>query len=268
MYVVQGRWMAPGSTVRITDGVNTELRVVIQRGRDGRVFLDRVLDNDYAAFESEVSVLVRRPVNVNSASADVLTALFANLGLAGQNHRISGSEAAELAALCVASRPFTGFEDFLERLVLPAGGIEALPEGGAGPRRILRFGWIDPRRPACSVALYVNALNANDARLAFSTMPLCFTTDGLFELELRAAVNGSSGYERTSGVRTDTMIVAPARGDLFQLFTRQEDFDRALRLDRGAPTGSPGPSPRGATTAAAAFPDDPHRGRSGGSATS
>ena len=77
--------------MRITDGVNTELRVVIQRGQDGRVFLDRVLDNDYAAFESEVSVLVRRPVNVNSASADVLTALFANLGLAGQNHRSRGA---------------------------------------------------------------------------------------------------------------------------------------------------------------------------------
>ena len=245
MYVVQGRWMAPGSTVRITDGVNTELRVVIQRGQDGRVFLDRVLDNDYAAFESEVSVLVRRPVNVNSASADVLTALFANLGLAGQNHRISGSEASELAALCVESRPFTGFKDFLERLVLPAGGIDALPQDGQVPADSLGSGGSILDDPRDSVALYINALNANDARLAFSTMPLCFTTDGLFELELRAAVNGSSGYERTSGVRTDTMIVAPARGDLFQLFTRQEDFDRALRLDRGAPYWLTGPQPTG-----------------------
>ena len=63
----QGRWMGVGSTVRISDGVNSELRVIIQRGRDGRVYMDRVLDNDYEAFLTTVEVLARRPVNINTA---------------------------------------------------------------------------------------------------------------------------------------------------------------------------------------------------------
>ena len=47
--LASNRWVNPGSTVRITDGANTELAVIAHEERTGEVFLDRVLVNDYAA---------------------------------------------------------------------------------------------------------------------------------------------------------------------------------------------------------------------------
>ena len=74
-----------------------------------------------------IQPLARRPVNVNTASPLVLKALFHNLKLAGASARITSSEANELVQVVMESRPFTGFEDFVRRVVLPAGGFEELP---------------------------------------------------------------------------------------------------------------------------------------------
>ncbi len=244
MVVDHGRWFPVGSTVKISGDGNDELRVITQSQSGGRLVLDRPVEFDYQVLESEVSVLVRRPVNVNSAPREVLVALFDNLGLQGQNHRIDAGEAAELAGLIIESRPFTGFEDFVQRVVLPAGGIDALPGSGDQAAAFTGDGAVlDDARDA--VALYFNALNANDARLAFSTMPLCFTSDGLFELELRASVHAKSGVERTRGVEVRTELITPQRSELLQIFTRQEDFERSLRLSRNAPYWTTGPNATG-----------------------
>ena len=241
-YVDQGRWLATGSTVRISDGQNSELRLIAGRADDGRVILDRVVDFDYEPFETQVAVLVRAPVNVNSATVDVLTALFANVKLYGQNHRITQAEAVALARLCVEARPFTGFQDFVERLVLPAGGIDQREEKPPEELEDLESVLDDPRD---AVALYYNALNANDARLEFGTMPFSFTTSGLFELQLRATINAPNGIERARGARTRVDDVAPERGELLHLFAFQQDFDAAARLTRGAPYWITGPEPTG-----------------------
>lgn len=242
--VENARWFPVGATVKISGDGNDELRVITSRQSGGRLILDRPVEFDYQILESEVSVLVRRPVNVNSASRRVLVALFENLGLLNQNHRIDAGEAAELAGLVLEQRPFTGFEDFVKRFVLPAGGIDALPGSGGAAAAFTGSGAVlDDARDA--VALYFNALNANDARLAFGTMPLCFTSDGLFELELRASIHAASGIERTRGVEVRTEMIVPQGPELFQLFARQEDFERSLRLTRGAPYWTTGPNATG-----------------------
>lgn len=242
--VENGRWFPVGATVKISGDGNDELRVITSRQSGGRLILDRPVEFDYEVLESEVSVLVRRPVNVNSAERRVLVALFENLGLLNQNHRIDAGEAAELAGLVIEQRPFTGFEDFVKRLVLPAGGIDALP-GSDGAAAAFTGGGAVLNDARDAVALYFNTLNANDARLAFGTMPLCFTSDGLFELELRASIHAASGVERTRGVEMRTELIAPQRPELFELFTRQEDFERSLRLTRGAPYWTTGPNATG-----------------------
>ncbi len=241
----QGRWMGVGSTVRISDGVNTELRVIIQRGRDGRVYMDRVLDNDYEAFLTTVEVLARRPVNINTAPREVLVALFTNLTLFGQNHRIDEREARALAATIMESRPFTGMRDFAERLVLPAGGIDVLPSDAPmipaafdGDGSILD----DPRDAA---ALFMNGLNANDARLGFATMPFGFTSRQVFELELRANVSAKSGIARASGARDRLELVVPQVEELLTVIARQEDFEDQFRLTRAAPFWLTGPETTG-----------------------
>ena len=241
----QGRWMGVGSTVRISDGVNSELRVIIQRGRDGRVYVDRVLDNDYEAFLTTVEVLARRPVNINTAPREVLVALFTNLTLLGQNHRIDEREARSLAATVMESRPFTGMEDFAERLVFPAGGIDVLPsDAPVVPAVFEGDGSIldDPRDAA---ALYMNGLNANDARLGFATMPFGFTSRQVFELELRANVSAESGIARASGARDRLELVVPQMEELLTVVARQEDFEDQFRLTRSAPYWLTGPETTG-----------------------
>jgi hypothetical protein len=168
-------WFAAGTTVLITDGTTSELGVVLATDAIG-VQLMEPLANDYHAYTAEVRALARRPVNVNVAEPEVLEVLLANLQLAGVNSRITRTEARALAARMVEARPFTGLEDLLTRVLLPAAGIEALPteDGTGAPIEVEGIGRIiDPHD---AVAAYRNALNACDSRLVYSTMPFSFTT--------------------------------------------------------------------------------------------
>ena len=124
--VENGRWFNQGTTVRITDGQTTELGVV--RGTRGNaVTLMDAVANDYSPFTAVVQPLARRPVNINTAREEVLRALLMNLQLAGRQSRITSAEADDLVGVIVQSRPFTCFEDFVRRVILPAGGWEVLP---------------------------------------------------------------------------------------------------------------------------------------------
>lgn len=225
-------WLAVGSTIRITDEDSTELAMVQVMGEDGRFILDRVLEYDHLAFDAVVSVLAKRPVNLNTASPAVLRAIFQNLKLRGRNARILPSQAAKLASLVIGMRPFEGMQDFLERLVLPAAGIGEQKSGVEAMEVFLK--------PPDALALYANGLNANDVQLEFSTMPFSFVSREVYGMELRATVDAPSGVERVSGVRERVELVAPQR-ELFFLWSRQADFDEALRLDREAPWWMSGP---------------------------
>ncbi|MCK6447994.1 MAG: hypothetical protein L6Q99_16495 [Planctomycetes bacterium] len=237
--VDDSRWFAPGSTVRIDDGRTIEFGLVEEVLGSGKVRLRQKLQQDYAAFSAEVRVLARRPVNVNTAPVEVLELLFENLQLVGVNDRITKSEARALAALVLESRPFLGEEDFLRRAVLPAAGLERLPKDApVAPEALADGNAVISAYDA--VALYANAHNANDAALAFSTMPLAYTTRDVYALEVRASVNAESGLERVALVRDEVDVLAPQR-ELMQLWARQEDFDTALRLDREAPYWMTGP---------------------------
>jgi len=237
------RWVNPGSTVRITDGESTELALVQEVRGSGEVVLDRILQNDYPAHRAVLRVLARRPVNLNTAAPEVLTALFANLQVSGRNSRITRDEAAKLATLVAESRPFEGFEDFLRRVVLPAAGLEKLPGDAPVVPAILAglpggSGFIDPDD---AMALYMNGLNANDSGLRYSTMPYAFVSRDTYDLELRATVGAPSGVERVAMVREETDLVVPQR-QLLALWARQEDFEAELRLDREAPWWMTGPN--------------------------
>lgn len=233
------RWFNPGTTVRLTDGRTTELGLV-RSVEAGRVQLFDPVTNAYAAFTAELSPLARRPVNANTASAEVLEALFLHLQWRGVNSRITRREARELAALTIVSRPFDGFEDFLRRLVLPAAGLEPLPQDAPVVPAAFAQGPVEIVSPHDALALYANALNANDSGLAYSTLPLCFTSSDVYELELRASVNAPSGVERVQGVRRLVEAVVP-QGERLHLWARQEDFDQELRLSRAAPWWATGP---------------------------
>ena len=187
-----------------------------------------------------VDVLARRPVNLNTATRDVLVVLFSNLQLIGANSRITSDEAKQLADLVIESRPFTGFEDFVRRIVLPAAGLEKLPsDAPVHPNMLAKGeGFLDPKD---AVALYKNGLNANDAGLAFSTMPYSFTTRDTYAYQLRSTINAESGVERFTVVRDEVVSIAPQK-ELVRLWARQEDFDEELRLSCDAPWWATGPN--------------------------
>lgn len=233
------RWINSGATVQITDGTNTEIALVQSVSRGGEVFFDKLLANDFVAYRAELRVLARRPVNLNTASPEVLTALFSNLQVAGRNSRILREEAQRIGSIVIQSRPLEGFEDFLRRVVLPCAGLEKLPsDAPVVPEELVAgAGFLTADK---ALALYSNGLNANDGALAFATMPYCFTTRDVYEFELRAGVNALSGVERASRVRDEVAVIAPQR-ELLKVWGRQEDFDEAGRLDQAAPWWMSGP---------------------------
>lgn len=239
--VESNRWFNPGATVRIGDGVNTELALVQSVKGQDVVVLDKVLASDFEENRAEIAVLARRPVNVNTASEEVLTALFTNLQVNGRNARVLRDEAERLAHLLVLARPIAGFEDLLKRVLLPLAGLEKIPENGTAdvPAELAAAqGMLTADK---LLAIYTNALNANDSTLLYSTMPLCFTSRDVYAFELRASVNAPSGVERASGVREEVSIVAPQK-ELLKLWARQEDFDDTLRLSTDAPGWTTGPN--------------------------
>jgi len=234
------RWIGPGSTLQVYDGESLETAIVVELGRDGVVYLDRILANDYRAWQAEVRVLLRRPVNLNTADKSVLEALFQNLQVRGRNARINKDEAATLAGVVIESRPLTGWEDFLLRVVLPACGMTKLPANAPVVPQALAAGqgFLDELD---ALALYRNGLNANDGELAYSTLPFCFRSSDVYELELRATVNAESGAERFTLVRDEVQVIAPQRR-LMQLWATQEDYDEELRLSGDAPWWSSAPN--------------------------
>ncbi len=233
------RYMAPGTTLKIEGDGFSELRYVTAV-RNRSVAINRVLSHDYRSVNATASALVRRPVNLNTAREDVLMALFENLAISGRNDRITRLEATRLVAKVMELRPFEHREDFLRRLVLPAAGMEAAPGTGAQGA-----GGFDEDQPAIissldALALYINGLNGNDARLSFSTMPFSFVSRDVFRMDLRASVQAPSGLERVFASRERVERVVPQR-PLLSLFHRQEDFEGSLELDRNAPLWMTGP---------------------------
>lgn len=242
--VSSARWFSPGSTVRLVGaGGNSELALVRGTLRGRFVVLEEPVRGDYERQRGEIHVLARRPVNINTASRDVLLALFENLSLLGRNERVTGREAEQLADMLIERRPFSGFQDLLERLLLPAGGIVRAEPGQSN--EAARGAHTEDMAPFLDVfdvvAIYKNARNANDSDLSFSTMPFAFTSRDVFSVDLRASLNVSGLEERYSVAREQVELIAPP-GELLHLFGRQRDFEEALRLERTAPGWISGPN--------------------------
>jgi uncharacterized membrane protein YgcG len=243
--VPEWRSFNPGSTVLIEGAGQRELGLVLA-ANNGRVRLLHPVRGEYPEFTAVIAVQARRPVNINSATGEVLTALFAHLKLFGRNERITRSEAEQLAERVLAGRPYTGLQDFLERLVLPSAGL-LLARPGEDLREAIERAKVLPgdgvfleREDA--LALYTNALNANDSDLEVSTLPFAFVAREVFAFDLRAAAGLPSGLTRASLRREQIELVVPET-ELLALWDRQIDFEEHVRLTGDAPDWISAPLP-------------------------
>ncbi|RMG13079.1 MAG: hypothetical protein D6731_12730 [Planctomycetota bacterium] len=235
LVVQDARRFRAGAVVRVhplprADGVRLpdEFRYVfaVQTTRQGdavRIFPQ--LDGDYLPSTVEVSARLPRPVNVNSASREVLRAVLTGLQSGGrQRRRVRGGQAptfvtpAQAAAIAdaivetSAETPLRGPQD-----------LRALLE------RLLKDGVIDAHAVD---AVYRNALDPCDPLLARSTVPFCYRSGDVYEVAATGIVNDPAGGELARHTFVDVLRVAPPRDLTWHV---DSQFDFVDRLFVGLP---------------------------------
>lgn len=248
--------LGAGSTVRIrnlaTDAVEYGVlaRASTQRPGRAQLQLPSVFQLDllmpvqaaFPAMDTVVEPLVPAPVNVNTASREVLTALMANvrrssgLRIPADNQRrstapptISRRAAGELADELIQLRldvrglegggPFTGWQDLVERFFAP--------KVQSSSNNVERNKWID---------LYRNVRTGRDSVLEMGTAPICFKSGPL--VRYRAAANRKRSVVAPGVVgrheRTGRAAILP--GFLVErAWDTQVAFEDAFVLDRRSP---------------------------------
>ncbi len=234
-----------GGIVRISMGDQVEWALVVRHRPGGRIAtsvtagtlwslrLDRPVRIDASEGTAFVQPLLPPPININTASRDVLVTIFTGVrsrpgvdphGGSVIRDPISKASAGGIADRILAEReeteehgpkPFTGFEDFFERVLKPIKKAEEL----SNPQIF---------------ALYAQMVNGRQARLATAGVPVCFESSGLVSYRVAAAIR--SGIGRTLAEReiVGRAFAQPGRG-VDRVYASQKDFDEAGRLDRGRP---------------------------------
>jgi len=155
----------------------------------------------------------RHPVNVNTASDEVLRLLVVNLQLAGSQGYVTAPEAEALIER-MRREPVRSHRDLLERILIPA-----VDEGSISEEDL--------------TAVYLNALNANDARLAFATAPFAYKSLNVLSVEATAIVNSAAGVELDRQTVREVVHVSPGEIETWTVDT-QEEFEDQIAASRSA----------------------------------
>lgn len=225
--------ISSGSVIRITDGVNTDYGFVLQSVRRGAFAQLTLIEPTSAAYEEGrtfVAPLIRHPVNLNTASKDVLTNVMLGLQLSfgnygrGSQQRVSTVGVTFFVDAILGARPLKGWEDL--RNVLQT-AVETYPL---------------VTDAAQLAAIFRNAVDPGDFILGNSTVPFCFASSDRYRLEASASINDASGRELARRrVRELVRVSAPIR-QTFRLDT-QEEFEESILRARWSPYFTTYPNP-------------------------
>lgn len=196
----------------------------------------------FAPIDTVVEPLVPVPVNVNTASREVLQALWASLQRGGdvRLHDGSGgdrsepppalgrSEVADMVDQILALRsdtggdsggPFSGWQDFVERFYKPL--LDAASSTDKKQRLML---------------LYRDMLTGRDARLEMGTLPICFTSGPWVHYRAAASASPLAGARSVAArmERQGTAVAMPGL-PLRQDWGTQQLLEEAFRLDQRSP---------------------------------
>jgi len=198
----------PGGVVKLAIGSGDDL------GRPDRVTLGADLGVEIERDSLVEAVLwteARHPVNVNTASEEVLVALLEGLRLSGREDAVTRAEALAVAKR-IRSAPVTSHRHLLVEVL-----EKAEEEGEVSDDDV--------------AAIYLNALNSNDASLSFSTAPFCFVSFDVFRIEATAMRNSAAGAELARTTVREIVRLSPP-GERTLRFETQGDFEDPINWSR------------------------------------
>jgi hypothetical protein len=232
----------PGTIVRITDGENTAYSVIERVGDPGGGQRDKLLllagrigEEDggpsFAGGRARIEALAPTPVNINTASREVLYAVMANLHLRGADI-LPETLVTPAVAWTIADRIVS------ERKAALRVDEEGAREGGPF-RHAEDFGrWLSTleREGAVSTqqrwALYRNAINPHDANLAFGTTAWCYRTLDVYHVEARVAVHDRQGQQLATATQREVVEVGSDQVTTWTLDS-QTQFEARMTMGSG-----------------------------------
>lgn len=258
LLVENGRYMGPGSIVRVRSGeegeVHYSLVVTARRLGDGSwmLILQEPVPFGAASDAGIVDVLARCAVNINTASVEVVEALIEGLSLTKEGR--AWVNPFKTAGVTEGGGGGGGDGTLMSRLLQiagSAGGMGRIQPGAARKvaeavkeRPVEHFADLNERLIELAEgdvpvitheqrwAILLNALNANDAFVHGGTAPFAFDTEGVFEINTAVSNNfAGSGREKARQFMRDLVRVAPSSA-LIHLFATQRDFEAQRRLTR------------------------------------
>jgi hypothetical protein len=201
-----------GTMVRITDGVNSDYGIVMDV-KGVLVYVGTELRHDYELNRARMESLARHPVNVNTASERVLAACLENIHPKGRPADAVTAQMAADVAKRLKAQPVKSL--FMLKDILR----EAQNEG------LIQQVHTDH--------IYANALNPQDARLGFSTVPFSFASYDIYTVAATAVVNSKVGEEIARKSVRRVISVNPRQSTIFRLET-QEEFENQINASRDA----------------------------------
>ncbi len=207
------RYFGTGTLVRISAGGNVDYGVVIEN--NGRtITLGSKVEHEYQIGEARIESMARHPVNINTASDEVLVACLMNvrLRLRGGSDFVTREEALALIPR-IRERPIKSLYQYKE-LLREAKSAQIISQPDY-------------------YALYLNALNPQDFLLSFSTVPFCFKSYDTYTITATAVVNSKVGQEIARKTLKRVVSVNPRQSAVWELRT-QADFESQIIASRDA----------------------------------
>ncbi len=237
-----------------------------QGGGSGTVNLPRAwyvnlllpLKGQYTDIQTVIEPLLPQPVNVNTATREVLVAALANLRQGRRVRPAEDPEAAQNPQEHADQNAATEFGPPITRarateiadqwLTVAGRGPEGmpLPDGvdAAGPfmgfedfeKRAMKPLLAGASGPAIQqlIRVYQNVLSGRDGQVEMGTVPLCFSSAPVVTYRAAASRNRLAGQVAARHEVQGTALVVPPRS-LDIITATQEMFEEAFRLDRRAP---------------------------------
>ncbi|MFK7739321.1 MAG: hypothetical protein AB8H80_03285 [Planctomycetota bacterium] len=254
MMVKSAAHMGAGSIVRIrsladeTMEYGLLMRAATQRAGRAQLQLPSVfqlsllgpVEHDFAALDTVVEPLIPPPVNLNTASEEVLAAVFSHVRRSGNlriNHdnnrrsvappNVAPQQAQQLAAEIVQMRaggdagmgPLVSWQDLVERVFKPRLEAENNNQG--------RNKWLD---------FYRALRTGRDSVLEMGTAPIGFQSGPWVRYRAAASVSRSLVAPGVVGRHERSGLAAVVPGfTLERTWETQQDFERAFVLDRRSP---------------------------------